>query len=101
MWTLKNGINVILKVKCLLFASYIPDARIWDFFIADVTSLLEFLVNRLDVFVEVGDGESLATIWTLGALVVVHLPDVPGQVRHSKLLLTMRTGLLNLEITNM
>jgi len=71
------------------------DARIWDFFIADVTSLLEFLVNRLDVLVEVGDGESLATVWTLGALVVVHLPDVPRQVGHGKLLVAVGARLLD------
>ena len=53
-------------------------------------------MNRLDVFVEVGDGESLATIGTLGALVVVHLPDVPRQVGHGKLLVAVGARLLDL-----
>ena len=49
------------------------------------------------MLVEVGDGESLATVRALGALIVVDLPDVARQVGHGKLLLTVGTGLLDLE----
>ena len=76
----------------------IPDAGVWNLLIANVACLLQFLVHTLDVFVEVGDGECLATVWTLGALIVVHLSDVSRQVGHGKLLVTMRTGLLDLNI---
>ena len=48
------------------------------------------------MLVEVGDGERLAAVGTLRALVVVHLPDVPRQVRHRELLLAMWTRLLDL-----
>ena len=51
---------------------------------------------RLDVLVQVGDGEGLAAVGALGALVIVHLPDVPRQVGHGELLVTMRTWLLYL-----
>ena len=54
-------------------------------------------MNRFNVFVEVGDGESLPTVRALCALIVVHLPDMPRQVGHGKLLLTVRARLLNLE----
>ena len=54
-------------------------------------------MNRLNVFVEVGNGESLPTVRALCALIVVHLPDMPRQVGHGKLLLTVRAGLLDLE----
>ena len=54
-------------------------------------------MNRLDVLVEVGDGEGLATVGTLSALIVVDLSDVAGQVGHGKLLLAVRTGLLDLK----
>ena len=48
------------------------------------------------MLVEVGDGERLAAVRALRALVVVHLADVPRQVRHRELLLAMWTRLLDL-----
>ena len=53
-------------------------------------------MDRLDVLVQVGDGQSLATVRALGALVVVHLPDVPGQVGHGELFVTVGARLLDL-----
>jgi len=70
------------------------DTGIGNLLVTNIASLLQLLVNRLDVLVEVGDGEGLATIRALCALIVVDLPDVPGQVGHCKLLLAMWTGLL-------
>ena len=43
------------------------------------------------MLVEVGDGERLAAVRTLRALVVVHLADVPRQVGHRELLVTVWT----------
>jgi len=71
------------------------DTGVWNLFITDVTSFLQLLVNRLNVFVEVGDGESLPTVRALCALIVVHLSDMPRQVGHGKLLLTVRARLLD------
>ena len=49
------------------------------------------------MLVEVGDGERLAAVGTLRALVVVHLADVPRQVGHRELLVAVRTLLLDLD----
>ena len=72
----------------------LPNAGVRILFVTNVTSLLQLLVNSLDVLVQVGDDESLATIRALCALIVVDLPDVAGQVGHGKLLLTVRAWLL-------
>ena len=53
-------------------------------------------MDRLNVLVQVGDGQSLATVGALGALVVVNLPDVSGQVGHGELLVTVGARLLDL-----
>ena len=84
--------NIIHKI-----ARYRPDAGVGDLLVADVAGLLQLLVHGLDVLVEVGDGERLAAVGTLRALVVVHLADVPRQVGHRELLVTVRTLLLDLD----
>merc|ERR1719384_250706 len=71
------------------------DGGVGNLLITDVTGLLQFLVHTLDVFVQVGNSECLATIWALCALVVMHLSYVPAQVAHSKFLLTVRARLLD------
>ena len=53
-------------------ANYKPDAGVGDLLVADVAGLLQFLVDTLDVLVQVGDGEGLATVRALGALIVVN-----------------------------
>ena len=83
--------NIIHRI-----ARYRPDAGVGDLLVADVAGLLQLLVHGLDVLVEVGDGERLAAVGTLRALVVVHLADVARQVRHRELLLAMWTRLLDL-----
>ena len=45
----------------------------WYLLIADLAGLLHLLVHGLDVLVEVGDGERLAAVRALGALIVVNL----------------------------
>ena len=49
------------------------------------------------MLVQVGDGKGLATVRTLGTLIVMNLSDVSRQVGHGKLLLTMWTRLLDLQ----
>lgn len=56
-------------------------------------------MHGLDVLVQVGDGERLAAVRALRALVVVDLADVARQVGHGKLFVAMRTGLLDLKKT--
>ena len=96
MWTLDRGVvtNYVIIHK---IARYRPDAGVGDLLVADVAGLLQLLVHGLDVLVEVGDGERLAAVGTLRALVVVHLADVPRQVGHRELLVTVRTLLLDLD----
>ena len=77
----------------------LPDAGVRDLLIADVAGLLQLLVHGLDVLVQVGDGERLAAVRALGALIVVNLADVARQVGHGELLVAMRTGLLDLNKT--
>ena len=43
----------------------LPTAGVRILFVTNVTSLLQLLVNSLDVLVQVGYGESLATIRAL------------------------------------
>ena len=95
MWTLDRGV-VTNHVIIHKIARYRPDAGVGDLLVADVAGLLQLLVHGLDVLVEVGDGERLAAVGTLRALVVVHLADVPRQVGHRKLLLAVWTRLLDL-----
>ena len=49
------------------------DGGVGHLLVADVACLLQFLVDTLDVLVQVGDGEGLAAVRTLCALVVVDL----------------------------
>ena len=58
-------------------------------------------MHGLDVLVQVGDGESLAAVWTLSALIVVDLADVARQVGHGELFVAMRAGLLDLNRTRL
>ena len=71
------------------------DGGVGHLLVADVACLLQFLVDTLDVFVQVGNCQSLSTVRTLRTLIVVHLSNVPTQVAHCELLLTMRTRFLN------
>ena len=71
------------------------DGGVGHLLVADVACLLQFLVDTLDVFVQVGNCQSLSTVRTLRALIVVHLSNVPTQVAHCELLLTVRTRFLN------
>ena len=71
------------------------DGGVGHLLVADVACLLQFLVDTLDVFVQVGNCQSLSTVRTLRTLIVVHLSNVPTQVAHCELLLTVRTRFLN------
>ena len=79
----------------------LPDAGVGDLLVADVAGLLQLLVHGLDVLVQVGDGERLAAVWTLCALIVVDLADVARQVGHGKLFVAMRARLLDLKRTTL
>jgi len=50
------------------------DAGVGNLLIADVAGLLEFLVDTLDVLVQVRDGEGLAAVRALSALIVANCP---------------------------
>ena len=52
------------------------DGGVGNLLVADVARLLQLLVHGLDVLVQVGDGERLAAVRALRALVVVNLADV-------------------------
>ena len=52
------------------------DRRVRNFFITDVTGFLHLPVHRLDVFIEVTDGQSLATLRTLRTLVIMNLHQI-------------------------
>ena len=93
---IKLIMSILYLFNCIL--TKLSYTRVWNLFVANIACFLQLLVDRLDVLVQVADGESLATVGALRALVVVDLPDVPGQVGHGKLLLTMWTGLLYLKI---
>ena len=77
----------------------LPDAGVRNLLVADVAGLLQLLVHGLDVLVQVGDGERLAAVRALGALIVVNLADVARKVGHGELLVAMRTWLLDLNKT--
>ena len=53
------------------------------------------------MLVQVGDGERLAAVRTLGALIVVDLADVARQVGHGELFVAMRARLLDLNMTTL
>ena len=83
IYWLANVVNLSLvytggKRKSVIFLSrtisdgHQPDAGVGNLFIADVAGLLQFLVDTLDVLVQVGDGESLPTVRALRALIVVN-----------------------------
>ena len=71
------------------------DGGVGDLLIADVTGFLQFLVDALDVLVQVRDCERFSTIRALCALIVVNLSDVPAQVAHREFFLAVRAGLLD------
>ena len=65
-----------ISVKVLLprniSARYQPDAGVGHLFIADIAGLLQFLVDTLDVLVQVRDGQGLPTVRALRTLIVVN-----------------------------
>ena len=93
---IKLIMSILYLFNCIL--TKLSYTRVWNLFVANIACFLQLLVDRLDVLVQVGDGESLATVGALRAPVVVDLPDVPGQVGHGKLFLAMWARLLYLEI---
>ena len=67
-----EGKRISVLLSRIFLIRYQPDAGVGNLLIADIAGLLQFLVDTLDVLVEVGDGESLPTVRALCALIVVN-----------------------------